>query len=133
MTSTYSFASKTTNASASMDSIMGMFLPKPLESSPPSSSHSSSSFRTTTPSSTYASDPELYMGDDSDCDYAQALMQSGMFSTDLNPSSSVFDQDSDCSDTDDHTQVSINRLRLLLAHLNPHTSSSAKGKSKSFY
>lgn len=94
---------------------MGMFLP--TSSSSPSTPSSSSSFRTTRP--TYANDPELYMGDDSDADYTQALMQSGLFST------PQLDQDSG-----DPTVVSLNRLRLMLAHLDPPSPSLLKGKSK---
>jgi hypothetical protein len=103
------FSSKTNNASTSLDKMMGMFLP----TSSSSPSIPSSSFRTAKP--TYANDPELYMGDDSDADYTQALMQSGLFTPQLH------------QDSEDPTVVSLNRLRLMLAHLDPP---SLKGKSK---
>ncbi|KAI8344299.1 hypothetical protein BC941DRAFT_408281 [Chlamydoabsidia padenii] len=100
------FTSKTAHASTSLDSMMGMFLPKPTPTS------TSSSFRTT---NTYANDPELYMGDDCDADYAQALMQSGLFSS--------------SQDNNNNDDSALERLRLMLAHLDPST----KGKSKAFY
>ncbi|SAL99843.1 hypothetical protein [Absidia glauca] len=107
------FSSKTNNASTSLDKMMGMFLP----TSSSSPSIPPSSFRTAKP--TYANDPELYMGDDSDADYTQALMQSGLFSTP--------------QDSEDPTVVSLNRLRLMLAHLDPPSPSLHKGKSKHYH
>ncbi|KAI8371849.1 hypothetical protein BD560DRAFT_395612 [Blakeslea trispora] len=62
-----------------------------------------SSFRTTTLVNPY--DPELYMGDDSDASYEQALMQSGLFSQ---PCTSIF-----------QTIIPHQRLEMLLRHFQP--------------
>ncbi|CAO3615470.1 unnamed protein product [Cunninghamella echinulata] len=111
-TSSKASSSKTTT---SFDKMLDMFLPTTSSSSSSSSSSSTNaSFRTSLDD--YKNDPELFIGEDSDSHYAEALMQSDLF----NYLQSYKNNNDFNEDTED---ISLHRLRILLSHLRPSSSS----------
>ncbi|ORX43177.1 hypothetical protein DM01DRAFT_1340815 [Hesseltinella vesiculosa] len=102
----------------------GLDVPNYSTPSPSTSSFRSASTSTAlTYTSSLASDPELTLGDDSDADYTQALLQSDMFAY-LRPS--LPHVNNDLEDDIDTAQVSLDRLRLMVTHFQPPE---AKGKT----
>ncbi|CAO3617730.1 unnamed protein product [Cunninghamella blakesleeana] len=127
MSSIFSSKSSSSTSSNSFDKMLDMFLPSTSTSPPPSSS-ATSSFRTKYISlDEYKNDPELFIGDDSDSQYTEALMQSDMFRYLQN-----YQHNDLLTNDEDNNDIPLHRLRILLSHLRPSSPSSSSKDKESF-